>query len=286
LSQLRREALALPDRSSAAEVLVVVDEASEHCYTFRNAVLTPLLSAQVAQLGFVAPYDALLLSDLPQADTRPYRLALVLNAIRLDDAQRRCLRTKLAGDGRTVVWFHAPGYFSESGRGPAGLRDITGINVIPDFAAARGATALLLNSKAGIAAAIPLLVGEQFRVDDPAATPLAVRADRKESVVLARKALPDCTSIYSAAAPLPAVLLRRLAAEAGVHLYTDLPDCLVFANRNHLTLCASAEGAACEVRLPSPRTVTDLADGAILCRDSTRFTVKLQSKEVRMYRLK
>ena len=60
---LREEALTWPDRGSCAEVLLLVDEASEHFLTFRNPITRSLLSAQTAVMPFVAPYDVALLED-------------------------------------------------------------------------------------------------------------------------------------------------------------------------------------------------------------------------------
>jgi hypothetical protein len=282
LAGLRRQALGRPRRAAGAQVLAVVDEPSEHYYTFRNPVLTPLLSGQMAQLGFVAPYDALLLEDLPEADTRGYKLVLVLNAARLDGRQRRTLRQKLAGDGRTVVWLHAPGYFDEHGQAVANMAGVTGIQLAADAASPPGEEADLVGAKPGEPAGIPLLAGEQFRVDDPKAQPLAVRRGGRKSVVLARKSLLSWTSVYSAAAPLPAPFLRRLAAEAGVHLYTHSPDYLVFADNNYLCIAAPQAGGTCEVSLPEPRTIRDFPSGAILQRNSARFPLPLRPREVRV----
>ena len=100
LGEIRQEALA-QDRSSTAEILVLVDEQSAHYVRFRNPPEAPgnflsnLLKPQLAELGFVAPYDTALLSDLAAIDTRRYRMVLVLNAFYLETAQRRLLEQKL-----------------------------------------------------------------------------------------------------------------------------------------------------------------------------------------------
>ena len=72
LGAIRQESLST-DRASTAEILVLVDERSPHYTRFRNPADVPgsflrdLLSAQLAELGFVAPYDTALLSDLGSA---------------------------------------------------------------------------------------------------------------------------------------------------------------------------------------------------------------------------
>jgi hypothetical protein len=130
LIDLREEALKLPDRGSNAQILALADEDSEHYYSFRNPVLTRLLSHQLGELVFVAPYDTALLSDLPEFDVSRYRLVMMLNAVRLDDRQHRLIRRKLCTDERTVVWLNAPGYFDGTGRGDArNIERLTGIAV-------------------------------------------------------------------------------------------------------------------------------------------------------------
>ena len=94
LIRLREESLLLENRTSAGEILVIMDEESEHYLSFRNPVLTPLLSGQLAVMGFVAPYDTLLLSDLADADTSRYKLVVVLNAVKIDGSQKRLIRKK------------------------------------------------------------------------------------------------------------------------------------------------------------------------------------------------
>ena len=49
---LREQALQWDDRSSEAQVLLLVDEDSEHYLSFRNPILTTLLSEQIAQMPF------------------------------------------------------------------------------------------------------------------------------------------------------------------------------------------------------------------------------------------
>ena len=84
------------------------------------------------------------------------------------------------------------------------------------------------------------LPGQQFVVRDPAAVPLARRQDRSTNVVVAIRKLPGWTSVYSAAAPLPAPFLRSLAREAHVHIYTSDPAFLNCASENFLMLAAGS----------------------------------------------
>ena len=214
LNRIRTQATRKDQRASAAEILVLVDEESEHYLSFRNPVTTRLLSAQIAALDFVGPYDALLLSDLAMADTRQYKLVLVLNAAKLDEDQRGVLGRKVACGGKTVLWFHAPGYLTSQGSDPANMERLTGLRILPDgFAGAdrearptegswgrlnaetsvafRSAKARENASFAERKAAVldqpilKLLPGEQFHVVDPGAVVLAQRVDQPDKVVLA-----------------------------------------------------------------------------------------------------
>ena len=98
--------------------------------------------------------------------------------------------------------------------------------------------------------------------------------------------MKEWTSIYSAAAPLPPQVLRRLAHDAGVHLYTDRPDWLVFADRHYLLLGDPAAGGECNVSLPEARTVVDLASGALAAKGTSRFSVSHRPKEVRLFEMR
>lgn len=285
LGEIRRAALQLDDRTSHPEILLLVDEESQHYLTFRNPLLTPLLSGQIAQMGFVAPYDAALLSDLELLETTPYKLVLVLNAFHLDAGQRQAIQRKLQNGGKTVIWYYAPGYFHEAGRDPSSMRDLTGLNIVPEDRFLEGGTALFTPPNGGEPQPLELLQGESFCVDDPQAIVLAIRSDGSGKVVMAEKRFPEWTSLYTAAAPLPAPVLRWIAAAAGVHLYHQRPTDLLFASRSFLTLAADLQGGERQIHLPHPATVTDLTNGAILCEQADQFITLLQPKEVRIFSL-
>jgi hypothetical protein len=285
LVAIRQQALKHPDRHGVAQILVIVDEASQHYLSFRNPITKTLLSAQLANLDFVAPYDAILLSDLAGIDVSQYKLVLVLNAVKLDSSQRQIVRRKLAGEKRTVVWLHAPGYFDEAACDVANMREVTGIDTIIDGVRSDVGLARIIASELAVATELKVLPGLQFRVVDPSATPLALTIEGAELAVVARKTHSNWTSIYSAAAPLPPAVLRPLAKNAGVHLYTESPDYLVFASNRYLTIGAPDEGGMCQVTLPSPRTVVDTAQGDVVCRDAAEFQLTMRPKEVRLFEL-
>ncbi len=277
LGEIRAQVLAQPNRGSNAQVLLLMDEPSEHYLTFRSPLLTTLLSAQVAEMPFVAPYDTALLADLGMLDLSRYRLVLVLNAFRLDRAQRAAIRRHLQRDGRTIVWCYGTGYMDEAGAETANIRELTGIAVEADPAHHEATEAVADRGRLRVPA------GARFTVDDPEAEPLAALADDPAAVIVARKAFADWTSVYASASPLPRTLLKRLAHQAGVHIYDSSTRHLLFANAHTLTIGADQRGGPATVRMPRRCTVTDLFTGEVVCAGDNRFTLRLRPAEVRLF---
>jgi hypothetical protein len=288
LGAIRSKALAT-ERDSVAEVLVLVDERSPHYVRFRNPAHLPgsflrdLLSAQVAELGFVAPFDSALLSDLDTLDVGRYKLVLVLNAFYLDTAQRQLIQSKLKTNQRTIVWLYAPGYFDEHDSGLERVRDITGIEIAPDSAGA--ATTIDWRGGSTPIAPTPRLAADPLVVTDQQTVVLAVRSDDPQRVVAAQRSFGDWTSVYSATAPIPAAVLKRIADSAGVHLYDPDPTHLVFANRHYLTVCAHDEATTARLSLPHAVNVVDLFSRETVGTQTREFSVPLRPKEVRMFKL-
>lgn len=288
LGSIRRDALST-ERDSVAEILVLVDERSPHYVRFRNPAHLPgsflrdLLSAQVAELGFVAPFDSALLSDLAALDVSRYKLVIVLNAFYLESAQRQLIDQKLKADNRTIVWLYAPGYFDESQNGLERVRDVTEIEI----AAAPADTNSTVAWRADDApiATTPLLAADPLIVTDQQVEVLATRGDAPQQTVAARRPCGDWTSIYSATAPIPAAVLKRIAATAGVHLYDPDPTHMIFANRHYLTVCGSDEATSADLSLRNAADVVDLFTGETMGTATHSFVVPLRPKEVRMFRL-
>ncbi|HEY9249841.1 MAG TPA: hypothetical protein VIO38_11940, partial [Rariglobus sp.] len=87
-------------------------------------------------------------------------------------------------------------------------------------------------------------------------------------------------SILSCAPLLPPVLLRRMAASAGCHVFTDFPGQVVQCE-NHVGLFAHEDGP-CEVALPRKAAlVTEVYGGTVFGRNSDR--VSFHARKNRAY---
>jgi hypothetical protein len=67
----------------------------------------------------------------------------------------------------------------------------------------------------------------------------------------------DYAVVFTAAVPLPAVLLRAFAAYSGTHVYSDSDDDLIFADESVLGIHSVRPGTR-TFRLPRPVAVWDL----------------------------
>lgn len=183
------------------------------------------LNAQARSLHRVwAPVDLFYRFDLNAEDLNRYRLLFVPNAFYMTEDEVTELRDLLQGSGVTVVWVYAPGFVAPSQLDLSQMERVTG------FQHRRiDEPGPMMIRTLGQEEAIPDRYGvdeenrPRFAVTDPEAEPLGVWPDRDE-VAFARKDMDGWTSIYAGTAPLPVVLLRRLAREAELSLWSSKPD--------------------------------------------------------------
>lgn len=280
------------DRSSAAEIAVLLDDESFFYETCRYNLDIPLVFQQrlwgLPRLG--APFDVFLLDDFLSGRLAPYKLYIFLNPFRLDGERRGALARELRRDGRTALWIYAPGYLKDS-PGLENMEELTGLRFgageqpwgplvhITDFGhpitkgLARDLSWGTNNKLAPI-----------FHIDDPEARVLGevVYSQGNCRPGFAVREFRDWRSVYSASPNLPASLLREIARWAGVHIYCGAGDVL-YANKSLIGVHTLAGGAR-TIRLPRRAgTVVDVFTGRAIARDAAEIEVVLEPRSTALF---
>ena len=247
------------DASSRAEIAVFADEESCFFQTARDAyVVDPFIAREPRLLDLLprigAPCDFFLLQDAGRVDPTPYRLALFANAWCVPSGLREAIRDRWAREGRTLLWFYAPGFVAREGLSTESMAELTGMrfgllrgcgrpmiridpeahplvrdgfdpgHVLPNW--------IFLDSEGCFGVNRP--VGPLFQVEDEGAIRLGHYAGRPETA-FAVKEFADFRSVYIGAPLAPPGLLRKIARYAGVHIYLDAED-ILYANASFLAV--------------------------------------------------
>jgi len=251
------------NRSPVAEVAIVIDEEAVNSLALDTQVYHALVHSQKIAWGHIgAPYEIYLLSDVDAERLRRHRLIVVAFCPDLRGAKGERIRRVLC-DGRWVLWCHASGFW---GKGSEGVREATGIQVIER----PGADLVRVNLPARSEGPLGGLGQITYGADEPLCPWFEPVGGEEDICVLGKvectggaglavRQMPGWVSAYSAAAMLPAELLRALARAAGVHLYSDFPD-EVWASRDALAVHV-AEGGVRRISLPSARRVSECWTG-------------------------
>jgi hypothetical protein len=251
----RLEAIDLPllahPSAYQPEVAAVIDErAMPQVAPAGVAVTRPGIYEVRAALGRMgAPYGQYLMDDL-MAGRVPAnaKLVILLNAWRLDAAQRARLTDRLRG--KTAIWCYAPGYFDGDKASLEAMLELTGFNAVACSASKASANPTPHGRRSGLIRQIGTSqpVRPLFAVADVSPEQvLAAYADGSAAVAVRRSG--DGTRIFAGPPGLTSDLLRFAAREAGVHLYTET-DCNVYARDSFLVLHASLDGPI-TVNLPA-----------------------------------
>ncbi len=315
------EAYLQADKRSVAEVAVILDEASFTYAGDGEPVFNAWLTAQKQwELGFMGmPWEPHLLSDMDNPELKEFKVYVFLNTIRVSPEQRRAIHERLRRNHATAVWVYATGYI-DSTANVENMTALTGIelaedtsfgelhvDIIPrDHPLTRNLSqGFAYGTDEGVDEIIryydhqiylknprdPSLqrdlpgfrISPRFYADDPEATVLGLMGAGVDQPGLVVKEVDGFTSIFSGAPILPSSLLRSIAREAGVHVYSDADD-VVTANRSFLSLYAP-HGGTRNVRLPERATVVDLLEDRVLATDVIEFELELAENTAVLFRL-
>jgi hypothetical protein len=280
------------DRTSSAEIAVLLDDESFFYESDRNYLDVPLIFQQrlwgLPRTG--APFDVYLLEDFIRGLLRPYKLYIFLNSFRLDRARREALNRELRRDGRVAVWIYASGYIQDD-LSLEHMTDLTGFK-FGMGEQAWGPLMHIVDFTHPITASLPqdIFWGTNsklspiFYLDDPDVRVLGQvvfsQGDCKPGMGV--KTFQEWTSIYIAAPNIPAQVLRGIARFAGVHLYAEAGDVL-YATPDLLAI-HTASGGDRTLNLPRQvEEVYDLFERASVARNTKRFHVNLLSRSSTLF---
>ena len=288
--EIGRHDLSLPDRSSAAEVAVVVD-AEDWFYrsTLSNFDMPNWRQRVWGITRMGAPVDYLLLSDLLEGRAGDYKLYFFRNACHFSAVDRGKIKSLLRRDGKVSVWVYGPGFVEED-LSVEHCRDLTGINLAVTERE-WGAHILISNFEHPITRNLPTStfwgtdtrLGPLFTVDDPAAVTLGTVVTvggRCEPGFVIREH-EDWASVYSSAPALPPGVLREIARYANVHIYSDSED-IMYADHNYVALHTVREEMK-TIRLPHRADVWEVYSDRQVGSDCSEFTDRMEAGTTHLY---
>lgn len=294
LHRLGREALER-DRSSVAEVAVVIDERSISAMRFNPRLQQSLLTdSHGAFFPTGAPFECFeLRSFLRDADHSRFKVVVFLNLFRVDADLLKAVDT-LKCDGRTLMFWFAPGvlrdgeetraFSLESASELVGMQlarhgadvpltvwvDPERVDLLP---AGEDVRYGWLHMDSGI---YPTVIG----IDDADAEPLGFLQSGVAG--FGSKAHAEWTSVFSAAPAVPTDVLRQLLKRAGVHIYTEGGD-VIYANKSMLACAASAAGRKRLTFHKPTRLVDALTGNELEMDDETSVTITMKRHETRLF---
>lgn len=254
-------------RAKNNEIAIIYDTESIHLAPdhLNRVVLDYFRTSDLGRIG--APVDYYYHNDLSHPKMPDYRLYVMLNTYRLDDAEVAAVYAKAARNHATVLWLYAPGYVNPDGRQAMSAENISrtvGMNVVradeprlPHFTVKPSAGGLVARADAGRRYGVlghevhstvwtekrphlewPLY--PSFFVDDPAAVVLG-RFCNDGRVAMASVMTNGVTSVYCCAPVVGSDLLASVAAAAGCHLFLERDDVL-YANERFVAVHSNGSG--------------------------------------------
>lgn len=286
MQRLATAAVESLDRGTDAEIAVILSDDGVAHLRQDSALPDALLTRQWLELGRLgASFDCYRAEDLPrlveQSWANQYRLIVFLSTFALSPAIRASIDSRLKRDGRTLLFVYATGLITPTGLSLDAMRALTGLQL-----GLRHASEHLLASCT--------LTGEvlHYGTERPI-SPVLIGADTAAEIhgtffntgdpALLRRDFGTWRSVWSGAPALPAKVLRHLAREAGVHLYSDAGD-QVLTLPGYLAVHGGSAGER-RIRLRRTASVTDAFTGERVADGTAEIRTRFGFGETKVWRV-
>jgi beta-galactosidase len=286
MQRLAADVLASPDRRTNAQIAIILSDDGVAHLRHDEALPDALLVRQWLEVGRVgASFDCYRAEDIPrlveQDWAKDYRLILFLSAFALSPEIRAAIDARLKCDGRSLLFVYAPGLITAEGFSTEAMRELTGLQLSLRRASEHLLASCTLTGEVvhyGTERPIsPILCGA-----DPAAEVHGTFFNTGDPALL-RRNFGSWRSVWSGAPALPAAVLRHLAREAGVHLYSEAGD-QVLTLRGLLAVHAGSAGER-TIRLPRAASVVNAFSGERVAEATTEIRARFRFGETKVWRL-
>ena len=189
------------------------------------------------------PYTDFYFEDIEKIkNIDQYKLLIFVNAHYISSKRRKWINEHLKKDGRVLVWFYGSGYIGEKNCSTENMLQLTGIK-FKEMNRREMLACRISSDKHPLNKDIPIgsvfgsyrsgrrrspLAKPHFVVADPEADVLGLSYRRKEPVFAVKK-FKNWTSVYLPGGKFPTMLVKNLARQAGINVYTDSDDIQVWA---------------------------------------------------------
>ena len=308
LARIGRRSLAFP-RGTADGIAMIVDEESVYHQQCANRLFYSMLYYQRQHFWSRsgAAWNAYLHNDLAAPRMPDHKVYYFLNTFYLSDEEVAAIEKKVKRNNATVIWSYAPGIQSPDGFTLERVHRLTGFRVkaadveaLPRVTLTNHDHPLVRYRREGEgdeymrAARQPdhfgvgpmgsdereRIVGPLFYVDDPEATVLG-ELDALQEPGFCVKQMDGWTSVFVSAPMLNHYLLRNIAREAGLHIYSEDND-VILPGRSFVMQHAVTPGRK-RITLPHPADVLECYDDMEAGRSIQQIDFDLPEYGTRFY---
>lgn len=309
LHSIGEKSMSLPRGIADNSIGIIVDEESGFHQECANRLLFPMLfyQRQYCWNRSGAAWNTYLHNDLNHPKMPNHKLWFFLNTFYLTDEEIDVIEEKVKGSGATVIWTYAPGIQGPDGISLKRTEKLTGFKLKSADIQALPRISLTNHNHPLVRFTPPIdgdcyihngrmpsafgtgpmgndererVLGPIIYVDDPDATVLG-ELDCLQKPGFCVKEMDGWTSVYLAAPMLNQWILRNIAKEAGIHIYSESND-VVLPGKSFIMIHANDAGEKV-IKLPAPCDVYECFDGVSIGEKITEIRDILPEFGTKLY---
>lgn len=256
------------------------------------AVYNSLIRTQKDNLSAMgAPYDVYKTESLVNGKVKAHKVNIILSAFELTGEERTAITEQLKKDGQYVVFIYACGLSDGETANANKMSELTGFkigystdnncNLETQITADSGIAEGLCGVRYGNVSYREII------------RPYVTDAEYYENLgnyngtrycSLAKRNMGTWTSIFSGGVNLPAALLRNILIEAGVHVYSDSDNDIIYANSSYVALHSGVSENK-TIKLDGNYAVYDVFEKKYISRDTNTIEYYHVAKDTKIFRL-
>jgi len=252
-------------RKPVSEICVVVEPKSFlylkplSPYLSNLDLITDLIGHQREQIARIgAPFDFHLATDFNLKNMPEYKFYIFLVSFYIDEETKNSILKKLKNSNAIVLWLYAPGFITDGGFSLQNMEEITGMKINYIETESVGETEIKNEKFYKFCKSFRTTkpTGLIFYVENPEETYGLLSMNKKPS--FCSKKMDGWVSIYSSIPVIPAEILREIAKEAGVHIYSESNDA-VYVCENFLGIHINNTGEK-KIKFPGLMRIYNLLE--------------------------